>query len=304
MLLLQYNNLKAYTMKIKTIFALAFLGLTSSAFAQGNILNARTAAEIAPKGIEDIMAESDGPMPYQYVNDNDVLYKKYVWETIPLDERANLIYYFPIQDTEDRKSLFTILKDAVMKKEITEVYDYDDFKTRLNLDELKKKFTRIDTADAGVEQINYGEKLDAQYLIENELKPSDVVEYRIKGMWYIDRNVGELRYRLLGIAPVTVDINTKGKEEENYIELFWVFFPDARNILYQNYAYNEKNDVMRSNYDYLFNARKFSATIYKTDNIYDEDIKAIVGENAMFQLLEAERIKDNIRNLEDDMWNY
>lgn len=291
-------------MKIKTIFALAFLGLTSSAFAQGNILNARTAAEIAPKGIEDIMAESDGPMPYQYVNDNDVLYKKYVWETIPLDERANLIYYFPIQDTEDRKSLFTILKDAVMKKEITEVYDYDDFKTRLNLDELKKKFTRIDTADAGVEQINYGEKLDAQYLIENELKPSDVVEYRIKGMWYIDRNVGELRYRLLGIAPVTVDINTKGKEEENYIELFWVFFPDARNILYQNYAYNEKNDVMRSNYDYLFNARKFSATIYKTDNIYDEDIKAIVGENAMFQLLEAERIKDNIRNLEDDMWNY
>lgn len=301
MLLLQYNNLKAYTMKIKTIFALAFLGLTSSAFAQGNILNARTAAEIAPKGIEDIMAESDGPMPYQYVNDNDVLYKKYVWETIPLDERANLIYYFPIQDTEDRKSLFTILKDAVMKKEITEVYDYDDFKTRLNLDELKKKFTRIDTADAGVEQINYGEKLDAQYLIENELKPSDVVEYRIKGMWYIDRNVGELRYRLLGIAPVTVDINTKGKEEENYIELFWVFFPDARNILYQNYAYNEKNDVMRSNYDYLFNARKFSATIYKTDNIYDEDIKAIVGENAMFQLLEAERIKDNIRNLEDDM---
>ncbi len=293
-------------MKIKNVFSLVaifFCGI--SAIAQGNILNARTAAEIAPKGIEDIMAESDGPMPYQYVNDNDVLYKKYVWETIPLDERANLIYYFPVKDTEDRKSLFSILKEGVMKKEITEVFYTDEFRDKLNIEELKGKFSRKDTTDTGKELLNYGEtKIPEEYIITTELTPADVIEYRIKGMWYIDRNVGELRYRLLGIAPVVVDINTKGDEQESFIELFWIFFPDARNILYQNYAYNEKNDVMRSNYDYLFNARKFSATIYKTDNIYDEDIKAIVGENAMFQLLEAERIKDNIRNLEDDMWNY
>lgn len=293
-------------MKIKNVFTLVaifFCGI--SAIAQGNILNARTAAEIAPKGIEDIMAESDGPMPYQYVNDNDVLYKKYVWETIPLDERANLIYYFPVKDTEDRKSLFSILKEGVMKKEITEVFYSDEFRDKLNIEELKGKFSRKDTTDEGKELLNYGEtKIPAEYIIETLLTPQDVIEYRIKGMWYIDRNVGELRYRLLGIAPVVVDINTKGEQEQSFIELFWIFFPDARNILYQNYAYNEKNDVMRSNYDYLFNARRFSATIYKTDNIYDEDIKAIVGENAMFQLLEAERIKDNIRNLEDDMWNY
>lgn len=293
-------------MKLRTIVALigVTFGACTFASAQSNILNAKSAEEISPKGIDQIMAEADGPMPYQYVNDNDVLYQKIVYETIPLDERANLIYYFPIQDNDDRRSLFSILKEAVLTKRITGVYDYDDFKDKLNLNELQKRLTRIDTTDGGYDQLLYGEKLSEEYLDKKELVASDVIEYQIKGMWYIDRNAGELRYRLLGIAPIVVDINTKGKDEVSYIPLFWIFYPDARQVLYENYAYNEKNSVMKSNFDYLLNARKFSATIFKTDNIYDEDIRSIVGENAMFQLLEAERIKDNIRNLEDDMWNY
>ncbi len=293
-------------MNIKNLFALFTVTAMSvgNVNAQSNLLNARTADEIGEKGIEQIMAEADGPMPYQYVNDNDEVYQKTIYETIPLDEKANLIYYFPAQDTEDRKSLFTILKDAVLKQEIKEVYDYDDFKTRINLRELKKKFTRIDTADAGYDQLLYGEKLDSQYIIENELTSSDVIEYRIKGVWYFDRKSGEMKYRLLGIAPIVVDINTKGKEQQNYVELFWIFFPDARNVLFQNYAFNERNERMRSNFDYLFNARRFNSVIYKTDNIYDEDISGLVGENAIFQLLEAERIKESIRDIESDMWNY
>ncbi|MDN3708298.1 gliding motility protein GldN [Myroides ceti] len=294
-------------MKLKNIIALAltsFVSLTS--MAQTNLFNARTANEIGEKTLEDIISEAEGPMPYEYVNDRDVIFQKTVWETIPLDERANLIYYFPTKDQQDRKSLFSILKEGVMKKEIQEVYDFDDFSRKISTEELKKKFSRIDTTDVGKELLSYGEKkIPDEYIIETELTPADVVEYRIKGAWYFDRNQGELKYRLLGIAPVVVDINTKGSEQESFIELFWVFFPAARETFFKNYAYNEKNSRMKSNFDYLFNARKFSATIYKTDNIYgDEDISSYVGENAMFQLLESERIKEHIRDFEDDLWNY
>ncbi len=294
-------------MKLKNIIALAltsFVSLTS--MAQTNLFNARTANEIGEKTLEDIISEAEGPMPYEYVNDRDVIFQKTVWETIPLDERANLIYYFPTKDQQDRKSLFSILKEGVMKKEIQEVFYSDEFRDKINTEELKKKFSRIDTTDTGKELLNYGEtKIPQEYIIETELTPADVVEYRIKGAWYFDRNQGELKYRLLGIAPVVVDINTKGSEQESFIELFWIFFPSARETFFKNYAYNEKNSRMKSNFDYLFNARKFSASIYRTDNIYgDEDISSYVGENAMFQLLESERIKEHIRDFEDDLWNY
>lgn len=293
-------------MKIKNVFfALVLLFAMPQLQAQSNLLNARSASEMESKAIETIMAESDGPMAYPFINDNDILYKKIVWETIPLDQKANLIYYFPTKDTDDKKSLFNILKDGVMKKEITEVYYTDDFKEKIKLEELKEKFTRVDTADVGKELLAYGEtKIPEEYLIKTDLSSTDVIEYHIKGMWYVDRKAGELKYRMLGIAPVVVDINTKGSEEESHIELFWIFFPDARNLLYQNYAYNEKNEAMRANFDYLLNSRRFSSNIYKTNNIYDEDIKGLVGENATFQLLEAQRIKEGIRNTEDDLWSH
>src|SRR5690606_30102635 len=97
----------------------------------------------------------------------------------------------------------------------------------------------------------------------------------------------------------------KGTEFEQAVPLFWIFFPDAREILYNTYAFNEKNSALQTNYDFLFNARKFAGTIYKTDNVYgDRNISEYVRENAMMQLLEAERIKESIRDFEDDLWNY
>ena len=279
--------------------------VSSATFAQNNILNAQSPNEIGDESIEEIYAKADGPMPYEYVNDRDVIFQKKVWEVLPLDQRQNLIYYFPLEETMDRKPLWNVLKDAVMNGKIKEVYDDDTFKMKLNLKELQSKFIRTDTTEYGREQYMLEGKIDKQYIYDVVIRPEDVKEYRTMGMWYLDRNAGELKYRLLGLAPVVTDINTKGREFEQAVPLFWIFFPDARETLYNTYAFNEKNPAMKINYDYLFNARKFSGTIYKTDNIYgDRNISDYVQGNAMMQLLEAERVKESIRDLEDDLWNY
>ena len=53
-------------------------------------------------------------------------------------------------------------------------------------------------------------KIDKQYIYKVEIKTTtDVKEYRAMGMWYMDRNAGELKYRLLGLAPVVTDLATK-----------------------------------------------------------------------------------------------
>lgn len=286
------------------VHSLICLAFGFSAGAQVN-LNAMSGDELSQnKDIDQIMAEADGPKPYSYINPNDVVWEKNVYEAIPLDERANLIYYFPTQETDDRKSLFTILKDAVIEKKITDVYQFDDFRNKLTTEEIKKRLYRIDTTDAGKEMLSYGMQISQEYIVETEINPSDVIEYRIRGVYYFDRNAGELKYRLIGIAPLVVDVNTKGSDAEQGIELFWIFFPSARDILYQNYAYNERNQRANNNFDYLFNSRRFSSVIYKSDNIAGESIEEYVGDNAMYQLLEAERIKENIRDFEDDLWSY
>jgi hypothetical protein len=49
-----------------------------------------------------------------------------------------------------------------------------------------------------------------------------------------------LKYRLLGICPVTPDVYTMNSEER----LYWVvlgFFPAAREVLHEAKAFNDKN---------------------------------------------------------------
>ena len=286
-------------------FAVCTSVVYSAGFAQSNVLNAHTAAEIGDESIEEIYMKADGPMPYEYVNDRDVIFQKKVWEVIPADQRQNLIYFFPIEPTFDRKPLWNVLKDAVMNGKITEVYQDENFERKLDLKDLETRFVRTDTAEYGKEQYMLEGRIDEQYIYDVELRPTDVQEYRVMGMYYLDRNAGELKYRILGLAPVVTDLATKGTEYEEAVPIFWIFFPDARETLYNTYAYNERNPMMKMNFDYLFNARRFSGTIYKADNIYgDRNISEYVRENAMMQLLEAERIKESIRELEDDLWNY
>jgi len=62
---------------------------------------------------------------------------------------------------------------------------------------------------------------------------------------------------------------------------------------------------MPISFDHLLNSRRFNGTIYKEDNVQgDRRVSGYINNNAMMQLLESTRIKESIRNLEQDLWNY
>lgn len=290
--------------KISTF--IAFCAISVGSYAQANLLNARSADEIGIKDLAEIIAESEGPIPYGRVSDRDILFGMKVWETISLEEKVNAPYYYPTEaiEAQGRKSLFQVLIDGIKSGDLDEVYDDSDFKKKRTLKDLESAFTKVDTTDAGREFYNAGEAIPEEYIVREELQPHHVKEYHIVGMWYFDRNQGELKYRLLGICPVVPDIYTLGSENENLVELFWVFYPGARDLLFRNYAFNESNPMRPINFDHLLNSRRFSASIYKTDNLQgDRRIDDYIQDNSMRQLLESERIKESIRNLEADMWS-
>lgn len=286
---------------------MAFGLMTATGFAQSNLLNAKTPDEIGKKTAAQLESDNDKPLPYGYVHDRDVLMGKMVWEFIDLDERINFPMYFPVEGNlgADRKSLYQTLVDGMKGGTITEVYDDSYFTTKKTLKDIQSSMSKIDTSDAGREQYNAGEQISEEYIVKTDITPADVKGYKIKGYWYFDKRQGELKYRLQGICPVVPDVYTMGSEEEDLIELFWVYFPSARDVLHEAKAFNNKNSALPITFDHLLNSRRFNGSIYKVENVMgDRQIEEYIKDNAQMQLLESEKIKDNIRNFEQDMWNY
>ena len=100
-------------------------------------------------------------------------------------------------------------------------------------------------------------------------------------------------------------VEAPGEADKEYTPMFWVFYPEAREVLSKAYSFNQKNMSKPLSFDRLINSRRFSGTIYKEANVYqDRDIRDYISNNALIQLLESERIKEKIRNKEQDMWSY
>jgi gliding motility associated protien GldN len=180
------------------------------------------------------------------------------------------------------------------------------FKFKLSFDEIEEKLVAIDTLDAGRDQLNAGEKIDPQYINKRTITSREIRQYWVKGIWYFDRRLGELKYRMLGIAPVAPDVNflNQAEEEQDLIPLFWIWYPDARVTLHNTKVFNKENTSRPISFDNLLNSRRFSSIIYKEDNVYeDRKIGDYIFEDAMLRLMESDRIKAKILNFEQDMWN-
>ena len=286
--------------------------LPVSIMAQANILNAKLPEEIGRKTEAQKALDNDAPLPYGYVDDRDILWSKTVWEVIDLDERVNFPLYYPIDTVDigsDRRSLYDVLIKNIKNGKIKDIYVDSYFTEKRDFSDLSATLQKIDTTDYGYEQLNAGEQVSPEYINKRDLTAADLEEYLIKGIWYFDKRQGELKYRLLGIAPRAPDVNFIDDEnmdqEENKVALFWVWYPSARQVLHEAKVFNQRNTAQPISFDMLLNARRFNAVIYKEDNVFgDREIKDYISDNALFQLLESKRIKETIRDKEQDMWSY
>lgn len=275
-------------------------------------MNAKKPQDIGLKTDAQIAMDNDAPLEYGYVDDRDILWSKTIWETIDLDERVNFPLYYPTDTIDigsDRRSLYDVLIKNIKNGRLADVYADSYFTEKRAFSDLTATLQKVDTTDYGYEQINAGEELSPEYVIRRELTAADIEEYHIKGIWYFDKRQGELKYRLLGIAPVAPDVNFIDDESmdpsDAKVELFWVWYPDARQVLHEAKVFNQRNSAQPISFDMLLNSRRFGAIIYREDNVHgDRKVTDYIADNALFQLLEAKRINEVIRDREQDMWSY
>lgn len=305
----------------------SFLVLASAFTYAQSILNAKSPEEFRKlreenqkKVGDSIVSTKVEPLKYGYIEDKDVLKSMVVWEVIDLNDKINQPIY---QNTDglvsQNKSLFQVLYDAIVAGKITEVYDDEMFETKLEPESIKSRVRYESLSDAGVEKINeqgapLTDEQKKEYIDVYEVKSDNVKLIKIKGMWYIDKRDSQMKYRLLGIAAMGKDPTAMGQvgpdgmpiaQEDAYIDLFWIFYPDAREVLANSVVFNNKNLSSDISFDDILNARRFSSVIYKSGTGQGNGVIAdYVPNDADAQLEESERIKEQILQMENDMWNY
>lgn len=259
------------------------------------------------------------PLDYGFIEDKDILKSIVVWEIIDMNDKINQPYYHNEDGlVSQNRSLYQILFDAINDGRIKEVYDDEMFTTRLSPDAIQARIKNAVMSDAGIDRLNENGALTEEEMKEftnvYETKTENVKVLKIKGMWYIDRRDSQMKYRLLGIAAMGQDPSTMGQygpdgqplaAKDELIDLFWVYYPNAREVLANSIAFNSKNLASDISFDDLLNARRFSTVIYKSDNgLGNGVIKDYIPRDADEQLEESERIKAQILQMENDMWNY
>jgi gliding motility associated protien GldN len=110
-----------------------------------------------------------------------------------------------------------------------------------------------------------------------------------------------MRYRLLGIMPFGKDLINKENKEP--VPLFWLWYKDLRPILHEQLVLDDRNNVSRISFDQLLTSRRFTSRIIGMDNVFNDKYIEDYVTDPFMQLIESERLKNIIRDFEQDLWS-
>ncbi len=193
-----------------------------------------------------------------------------------------------------------ILIDAVKRGKIKAYSAFDDrFTAILTKEQLEEQVAGKMDTNTIVDPVTGDEKI---VTTKHDFNPETITKYRIKEDWIFDRNVGAMVVRIAGLAPVK-DVYGDDGIYRGSQPMFWLYYPDIRNLLAQYEVYNPQNDVYRYTWDEFFESRQFSSKITKVStpfisNGFKDNL------SPMESLYESKHAAEEIFNKEADMWVY
>jgi gliding motility associated protien GldN len=247
------------------------------------------------------------PVPYEYMREADVMWSKIVYRMVDLRQTQNMSLYYPTKPIGGRMNLIDMILYGIDNEGIRAFSTVDpknEFTAQLTIDDIDKQF------DAGLDTIITTDPITGELIpqpIDMPRKADEVKKLLLKEQWFFDKNHSVMKVRIIGICPIRIyyrlDDNNMPTDELLQKQTMWIYFPEIRPLLANHEIYNPYNDSQRISFDDFFMQRRFSGFIFAVSNVYDNRWinSYTLGVDA---LLEAEKLKEWLFNIEHDLWEY
>ncbi|HNX83973.1 MAG TPA: gliding motility protein GldN, partial [Bacteroidales bacterium] len=238
-----------------------------------------------------------------------VIWSKRLYRIIDLREKMNLNLYYPSLKYDAAQNRFTsemsdgrmnfsgILLNEILSGRVpatdgdamTVPTTYNDIAAKMNRDTLTIAVVGADG-------------LEHDSTVTNMENPADIKQLMLLEEWFFDKKHSRLDVRIIGICPIYMGYDPITSRLVKR-RLFWIRYEDVRQALATSEAFNSFNDAQRISFEDLMLQRRFNGYIVAESNVYDD---RSINQYKMgpAQIFEAERIKNEIFNFEQDLWEY
>lgn len=253
----------------------------------------------------------------------DVLYSKLIWRVLDLREKMNHPLYYPKEKKGNWKSLMATILDAIDSNESNVkplmIYDDEYLTTPIAASAL------MDNMGEKKVQVLYNEWGEDTGQIELFIPwgPAEIFRYRIKEQWIVDKQRSVMDQRIINFCPMFwYESLAESYSEENndadegdgeelapvtnrrWRNFGYIYYNEIRDIFAVTEVFNPQNNAQRRTYDDIFIQRHFASFIEGEENVHDNRRINEYIVNGLDQALESERIKEQLRVREEDMWEF
>jgi gliding motility associated protien GldN len=249
------------------------------------------------------------PLPYQHLRQEDAAYEERIWREIDTREKINLPFRYSADEDNGNQRFISILFKAIQDGPdnggVTAFSAVDD---RFTTPMTKAEVAKIISGGSVPVQLfdSLGNVVGTKEVMQ-EVNLDSFYKFRIKEEVIFDKQNSRLFWRILGIAPLKRVITASGVDLGDS-PMFWVYYPDMRPIFATYYVYNGKNYGARMTWEDLFESRMFHGRIIKStlNNPFDQYLNNQTGlkQSPILQLLQGEKIQNEIFNYEQNLWSY
>jgi gliding motility associated protien GldN len=232
-------------------------------------------------------------------NVGNARWMRVIYREIDLMKEKNAPLYYPVQEVNGMKNLFTTLFQLVSEGKI-EVYKYLPDYESFEADNLLSFKDMLDNFSIFYEEVPAGGGNPARYVINaSDIPSQEVRSYIVKEAWYFDQNNSIYDVNTLAICPIAFMISDIGEQRT---PMFWVKYEDIRPYIKNNYIMTSNlNNAKTFTVDDYFHRRMFDGEIVKTENLMNLALLQYCP-TPDSMLAEQQRIENQLKAFNDSLW--